>query len=109
MKATAWIDRVKVAKHVTSDYAVAKHLGLTQAAISRIRTHESTLSEDTAMAVAAALGINPAGVILDQVAERVKSAAVRSTLSKLSDELCILCSITVARVLIATNPYFAAH
>ena len=91
MKATIWIDRVKVAKNITSDYAVAKHLGLTQAAISKIRTHDSTLSEDTAMSVAEALGINPAGVIIDQVAEKVKSAAVRSTLSAEVERLCILC------------------
>lgn len=91
MKATEWIDRVKVAKGIASDYAVAKHLGITQAAISRIRTHESTLSEDTATAVAESLGLNPAGVILDQLAERVKSSAVRSTLSAEADRLCILC------------------
>lgn len=101
MKAAQWIDRVKVEKNISSDYAVAKFLGVTQAAISRLRTHDSTLSEDTAIAVATALGLNPARVVLDQVAERTKSENLKASIS----ELCILCKVSAAIKRIAKSAH----
>lgn len=92
MKAAAWIDRVKAVNGWESDYRVAKELGMRQTAISNIRVREdATLSEDTALKVAQALKINPAGIILDQVAERTKSEVVRAALAREVDRLCILC------------------
>jgi hypothetical protein len=92
MKAYEWIDRVKVQNGWESDYRVAKELGITRGGMSQIRTGESlTLREDTAIKVAHVLGMNPAGIIIDQVAERSKDAAIRSVLSKVAGELCILC------------------
>lgn len=88
MKASDWIDRVKAAKGWESDYRAAKELGITQAAVSRIRvTNDATLSEETAIKVANALGINAASVVLDQLAQRTKSEPLRSTIA----QLCILC------------------
>ena len=91
MKASQWIDRVKVAKNLTSDYSAAKVLGLSQSSVITMRARKSTMDDDTAAKVAEALGMNPAGVILDQAAERVKSEIVRSTLSREAERLCILC------------------
>lgn len=92
MKAYEWIDRVKVSKKITSDYAVAKSLGVTQAAVSKLRArNDATLSDETAVKVAQLLGLNPAGVLVDQLAERAKSPEVRSTLSREVERLCILC------------------
>lgn len=96
MKAYQWIDRVKVAKNLTSDYAVAKVLGLSQSSVITIRTRKSTMDDETASKVAEALGMNPAGVILDQAAERVKSEAVRATLHREVERLCILCKVSRA-------------
>ena len=91
MKAAEWIDRVKAVRQIDSDYAVAKLLGLSRSSISGYRSKIPTLDENTALSVAAALGERPEAVLLDQVAERVKDANVRSTLSKMARSLCILC------------------
>lgn len=91
MKASEWIDRAKAVKGWESDYRAAKELGITRSAVSNYRARESTLDEETAIKVAEALGMNPAGVVLDQLAERSKSALVRSTLSREVERLCILC------------------
>ena len=92
MKAVVWIDQVKAKRHWDSDYRVAKELGITRGALSQIRTGDSaTIGEDTAIKVAEALGIDPAGVIIDQLAERSKSPAVRLSLGKIAASLCILC------------------
>ena len=97
MKASNWIDRVKAAKGWDSDYKAAKELGMTRSGMSSIRTGDSaTLSEETAIKVAEILGINPAGVILDQVAQRIKSAPVRAALSREVERLCILCKVICA-------------
>ncbi len=77
MKAHEWIDRLKVEKALQSDYAAAKMLGLTTAAVSKIRTSDSTLGEDTAVRLAENLGIEPAFVLADQAMERAKNGAAR--------------------------------
>lgn len=91
MKAAEWIDRVKKTRGIESDYAAAKLIGVTTAAVSQYRTRRSTMDEVTSINVAQALGIAPAGVILDQAAERVKAPDVRSTLLEEARRLCILC------------------
>lgn len=98
MKAAAWIDKVKAARGWESDYRVAKELGISRNTISNYRTKTPTLDEDTAEKLAAALGIDPAGIIIDQVAERSKNAATRATLSRMASQLCILCKVTEAAV-----------
>lgn len=87
MKAAEWIDRVKSARDLESDYKVAKALGITRSAVShyRIGTRQ-TLDEDTALKVAEALGVDPAGIIIDQVAERSKSETVRTALREVADQ-----------------------
>jgi len=103
MKASQWIDRVKVEKGWESDYRTAQELGITRGGMSQIRTGESlTLREDTAIKVAQVLGLNPAGIIIDQVAERSKDDAVRATLSRVAVDLCILCKVSFAMLSGAT-------
>ncbi|NVO07184.1 MAG: helix-turn-helix transcriptional regulator [Rhodoferax sp.] len=87
MKASDWIDQVKSALNLPSDYAAAKALHITRSAVSKYRSRESTLDEDTAISVAKVLNISPARVVLDQVAERAKSDELRRSLY----DLCILC------------------
>lgn len=92
MKAENWIDHVKAKKGLQSDYAAAKMLGLSRNAISNYRSGlRTTLDEETAAKVANALGMNPAGIIIDQLAERAKSPDVRTTLTKVAADLCALC------------------
>lgn len=92
MKAAEWIDRVKAAKGWDTDYRVSKELGFTRSAMSSIRHGDSvTLSEETAIKVAHALGEKPEAVLLDQFAERVKDQAISSALHRMARDLCILC------------------
>lgn len=92
MKAAEWIDRVKAAKGWPSDYKAAQELGITKGAMSQIRTGDSlTLGEGTAIKVAEALGVDPAGIIIDQVAERSKDAGLSTALHRVARQLCILC------------------
>jgi transcriptional regulator with XRE-family HTH domain len=96
MKAVVWIDRVKAAQGWESDYRIAKELGITRGALSQIRTGDSaTIGEETSIKVAKALGIDPAGIIIDQLAERSKNTAVRATLSRVAASLCILCKVAI--------------
>jgi len=91
MKAFEWIDRVKSARGIESDYAVAKLLGISKQAISTYRAKGSTLDEDASITIARTLGIPPAGVVLDQAAERTKTPEVRSALLAEAARICILC------------------
>lgn len=91
MKAHEWIDKFKLERGITSDYAAAKALNIGKQTISGYRARNSTLDEQTSITIACALGIEPAGVILDQMAERVKTASVRTTLLAQARQLCILC------------------
>ena len=95
------MDKVKAARGWETDYRLAKELGINKQTVSSYRGKVQTLDEDTAMKVAKALGINAAGVILDQVAERTKDTLTRSTVSRMAGELCILCKQTGAMLLIA--------
>lgn len=90
MKASAWIDRVKDAKGLTSDYAAAKALGLSRFTVSGYRKRpDATLDEEIAYKVAQALGVPPAGIIIDQVAERSKSPEISTALHRVANSLCI--------------------
>lgn len=91
MKAAVWIDRVKSAKGWESDYRVAKELGLSRAVISKYRGPTPTFDEEVAIKVADALGVDPAAVIIDQLAERSKVPAISAALHKVANQLCILC------------------
>ena len=92
MKAYEWIDRLKVKNGWASDYRVAKELGFKPNTISTYRAHGTPMDEEIAVKVANALGVNPAGLVLDQLAERVKSATVRATLSQEAERLYIMLS-----------------
>lgn len=108
MKASAWIDRAKAAKGWESDYRAAKELGITRGAMSQIRIGQSaTLGEDTALKVAEALGIDPAGIVIDQLAERSKSPTVRASLRKLAEPLYIMLSKACAIKRIAVRAHAA--
>jgi transcriptional regulator with XRE-family HTH domain len=82
MKAAQWIDLVKNYRQWGSDYRTAKELGLSRNTISMYRSRTPTMDEETAVVIADALEIDPATVVLDQVAERSKSEAVREALSE---------------------------
>jgi predicted transcriptional regulator len=67
------LDAVKARRGITSDYALAKVLGITQAAMSSYRTGNSKFNDDVALTVAEILGMHPLAVIAVANAERAKS------------------------------------
>ncbi len=87
MKAYQWIDRLKVKKGLHSDYAAAKLLGMTTAAITMLRSRESTLSEDVALKLAHELDISPVLVLTDQATERAKSESAKQAWHKILGDL----------------------
>ena len=92
MKAAEWIDRVKAARGWESDYRAAKELGIGRQTISTYRNRDSTLDEETALKVAAAIGVPVAGIIIDQAAERSKNPEVRAALKEEAARLYIMLS-----------------
>jgi transcriptional regulator with XRE-family HTH domain len=102
MKASEWIDRVKTQSGITSDYGVAKALGLSRTTVSKYRSSTPTLDEDTAIRVAQVLGERPEAVLLDQYAERTKAPEVRAALLDAAKRLCILCKVPNAMEVIAS-------
>lgn len=74
MKTTAeYLDAVKAALNLPSDYALAKYWGVSKQDVSEYRAGKRTLGEDRAIAVAAILGIDPAEPLIASHAERAKS------------------------------------
>lgn len=92
MKAIQWVERVKAARGLESDYAAAKAIGISRFTVSGYRKRpDATLDEEVAYKVAQSLGVDPAGIIVDQVAERSKSPEISAALHRVANQLCILC------------------
>lgn len=92
MKTTAeYLDAVKIALSLPSDYALAKYWGVSKQDISEYRSGKRTLGEERAIAVALILGIDPAEPLIASHAERAKSDAAREVwvalFEKISDKL----------------------
>lgn len=67
------LDAVKARRGITSDYALAKALGVTQTAVSSYRTGNSKISDDVCLTVAEILDMHPLAVIAVANAERAKT------------------------------------
>lgn len=91
MKAIEWIDRVKTAKGIESDYGAAKIIGLSRQSVSGYRNGKCTFDEESSIKVANVLGEKPEVVLLDQFAERTKNPEIRSALFDLARGVAILC------------------
>lgn len=79
MKASEWIDRVKLERGWESDYRAAQELGITRSLVSQYKTGKViTLDSDVTLIVAEALGIDPVEVLADQAMEKSKNDKARS-------------------------------
>lgn len=101
MKAIDWIDRAKSITGITSDYGIAKALGLSRQTVSGYRSRLSTLDEDASIKIAQVIGARPEAVILDQAAERVKSPEARAALLKAAERLYIMLNACCATTSVA--------
>jgi transcriptional regulator with XRE-family HTH domain len=79
MKTTVeYLDAVKIRLDLPSDYAAAKALGVTRAAVSKYRLGNAFFDDTTALRVAEILDIQPFEVIAAANAERARDSETRS-------------------------------
>lgn len=72
-----FLNAVKARHGIESDYALAKKIGITRAAVSSYRNRKSLLDDSTALKVANLLEIDPAIVLASVHAERAKKPEER--------------------------------
>ena len=73
MTTIEYLDAVKAAKGLTSDYQLAKLLGFPLSSVSSYRTGRRFFDDEAALTVAQALGVEPICVIAAANAERAKT------------------------------------
>lgn len=78
MNTLEYLDACKKRLGIESDYALAKALRVTQAAVSSYRTGNSKISDDVALTVADILSVHPLQVIAAANAERAKTPEQRA-------------------------------
>lgn len=90
------LEAVKERRGITSDYALAKVLGITQSAASSYRTGRSRIDDNVALTVAEILQMHPLQVIAVANFERAKTpeqkARWRDVLEKISESFIDLLS-----------------
>lgn len=78
MNTPEYLDAVKKATGISSDYALSKRLGFSLSATSNYRTGRRILDDDAALTIAQALNIDPIIVIAHVNAERAKTPELRA-------------------------------
>jgi hypothetical protein len=86
MQPSDYLDAMRQALDLHSDYQLAKFLQVTKSGISSHRHNRYSFDEITALKVANALQIPPVIVMADMQAMRSKTADVRSFWEQLRDE-----------------------
>lgn len=78
MKPLEYLDAAKAALDIESDYALAKHLGVTKAALSALRNGKAGIGEELAIRLADILHIDAFEIIAAASLERAKSDRARA-------------------------------
>lgn len=76
--AAEWLDLARDRAGLPSDYAVAKHLGITTQAVSKLRAGTIGFTEETATALAELAGADPVTVYAEVKATRAKRTEQRA-------------------------------
>lgn len=103
MNTLEYLDAVKQRLGITSDYALAKQLGITQSTISGYRAGRSRIDDDVALSIAEILKLNPLAVIATANAERAKTPEQRARWVGLMDNL----SASFRNLLLGCGPHAA--
>lgn len=77
MKPADYLDAVKARISVTSDYELAKRLGVQRGPLSQMRSGERAVPLDVAFKIAITLELDPAEVVADLEAQRAKTPKAR--------------------------------
>lgn len=94
------LDLLKSSYSLSSDYKLAKFLGINQANISTWRKG-STLGDETAILVAEKLNLDPAQVLIWMTAERSKCPAAKTALQKAAQMIGHAATVVFAVFLLA--------
>ncbi|SFU99515.1 helix-turn-helix domain-containing protein [Pseudoduganella namucuonensis] len=78
MNTLEYLDAVKAARGIASDYALAKALNVRHSTISSYRAGRSRIDDDVALTIAQILKLNPLEVIAAANAERAKTPEMRA-------------------------------
>jgi len=97
-----FLDSVRAAHGLTSDYQLAKHLGCTPSAIGNYRHGKSKLDEAMACKVAADLKLDPGYVLACIAAERSSMPAAKAAWQRTAE---VLGGIAAAVLIVVALPY----
>lgn len=86
MNTIGYLKQVKRRLGIESDYALAKALGVTQPAVSKLQKG-TTFSDETALKIAAILELHPALVLADAHAEREKNPEIQAVWRSLVEKI----------------------
>jgi hypothetical protein len=87
MKTVDFLDEIKRAYNLTSDYQLGKLTGWEHSSVSNYRMGRSRLDEDRCLEVAHFLHVDPQYVLACVAAERTKSAAARQTWLEIAERV----------------------
>lgn len=82
-----WLNALKHKTKISSDYGIAKHLGMSKQAISKYVNKHDYLGPETAQKVADELGIDAAVIYASCHAERSKSDRDRAIWTKIYEDI----------------------
>lgn len=83
MNTLEYLTEVKKKRGISSDYAVAKELGISKQAVSRYSQGKGSFDETVAKRVAEILGMHPGIVVLDMEKERAKDPEMQALWSEI--------------------------
>ena len=96
MKAIAYLDAVKKAAHLRSDYALAKFLQVKQPTVSSYRRGRSLPDDTVCERIAAALDVPVERLIATMEAERTKDARRRAMWLKMAKAAAVVAFVVVS-------------
>ncbi len=104
MNTLEYLEAVKTRLGITSDYALAKALRITQSTISGYRAGRSRIDDDVALTIAEILKIHPLQVIAAANAERAKTPEQRARWSGVMEKF----SASFNALLLGYGPHAAS-
>lgn len=85
--AAEYLDAIKKAHGIASDYQLAKRLGWSRPRISHYRSGIHHFDESGALQVAELLDLDPAAVLLDALESRAHSPAARAAFGSIRERI----------------------
>lgn len=88
--AAEYLDAIKLAHGIESDYGLGKLTGWSRSRVSQYRTGLHHFDEAGALKVAELLDIDPAEVLLDALSSRAHSPAARAVFDSIRTRVCVM-------------------